>query len=156
MFDTLRWTSKEYDITFHRVTQESPVQSSEGVTLTAWGISNNLQSFLVDYSVETVNWTVRSYLPHVIDTVVDIIAELIEQSERTGQDIPPLETLYLVVQADLVMPDASIFPVDFVINIVKRRNPLEVMKFIAVVDPSESGVYIDERTLHIPEHDLLQ
>lgn len=156
MFDTMRWTSKEYDITFHRITQESPIESPDGMTLTAWGISNNLQSFLVDYSIETVNRVVRSYLPYVIDTVVGIIAELLERTERQGDAIPPLESLYLVVQADLIMPDRSVFPVDFITNIVKQPNPLKVMKFIAVVDPSESGVYIDERTAQLPNNDWLQ
>jgi len=146
MIDTIRWASVDYQIKFERITQETPIKAPEGLTLTAWGLSKNLNLLLNNPSPEQITDIVRSYLPYIIETVVDMIALMIDESERTNSRFPPIDSLYLVVQADLVMPGYSILPVDFVTNIVRSQKPDKVIKFIALLDPSETSIYIDERT----------
>lgn len=145
MFDTVRWSSADYQIKFERITQEAPVKAPEGLTLTAWGLSKNLNLLLNNPKPAQITDIVRSYLPYIIDTVVDMIAAMIDESERSNTRFPPIDSLYLVVQADLVMPGYSILPVDFVTNIIRSHKPNKVIKFIALLDPSETSIYIDER-----------
>jgi hypothetical protein len=59
--------------------------------------------------------------------------------------MPPLQNLFIATNAELFLPRGLKIVVSCVTNIVPRREDDTVDKFVAVLDPSEAQLYIQER-----------
>lgn len=156
--DTARWTSPSYHIQFATVRQFDQDDNAESAfDLSAWGLSRSLRDLLQDYSErdlrEAVDWTTT----HQNRLVAEILEAMASEARQQGRGIPPLDTVFITVEADLYLPRGLRMSVACVTNIVPLDNGDDsdgLNKFVAVLDPGEAQAYIDERSgMDFPDDD---
>lgn len=146
--DTARWTSPIYRIRFATIDYLHPVsaETDDAFDLSAWGISNGLQSLLRDFKKHDVMQAIRWVATSQNHQVADMLHNIAEDARRTGTDIPPLQDLFIATETELYLPNGLRMSVCCVTNIVPHGEPAMGMdKFVAILDPGEAQSYISER-----------
>jgi hypothetical protein len=152
--DTGRWTSQAYQVQFARVEEVPRIQPDatdpdymeSPFHMSAWGISKGLYSLLEGYTpreiYDATGWltTMQNHL------VVDALEQMKYDAYYDGQHMPPLEYLFIAIDAELYLPRGLKMHVTCVTNIVPHSDKSdELDKFVAVLDPGEAKSYILER-----------
>lgn len=153
--ETERWTSPIYQIQFGAVESITEENDEYSFDTSAWGISTTLWRLLADYSRLTLRTSIEWLTAHQNQMVADILENLAYDSHRRGEPIPPLQHVFIAVESELYMPRGLRLPVICVTNIVPHGDEEDSMdKFVAVLDPGEAELYINERTgNNRPHHD---
>lgn len=142
-FDTTRWTSKIYNIQFGQVAvvQRQPEQEA-AFALSAWGLSQRLRALLADFD----DTQIRDSAEWLTLQQNALVADVLEQMQYSLQAAPPLEHLFISIDAELFLPRGLKMIVTCVTNIVPNGSPSDGLdKFVALLDPGEVQSYIVER-----------
>lgn len=147
--DTARWTSNAYHVQFATIEQiDASDEHDEAFGMSAWGLSRNLQQLLVDYADSAIRHSTRWMAAYQNQLVADALQDMVEQAMLAGENIPDLQDLFIAIETELYLPHGLRMPVCCVTNIIPRGStPAEGMdKFVAILDPSETRAYINERS----------
>jgi hypothetical protein len=101
---------------------------------------------LRDYSDGQVEDAARWVTMQQNGLVADILEQMSFDTRLGAAPLPPLEQLFITVDAELYLPRGLRLPVTCVTNIVPHeRDDDGLEKFVAVLDPGEVQPYIQER-----------
>lgn len=144
--DVERWTSTAYRIRFGQVEfVQTPPDQEGAFHISAWGISKSLRDLLSDYS----NQQIHDATAHLTLQQNSIVAEILEQvsfsSRLEGGMIPSLEELFIAIHAEIYLPRGLRMLVTCVTNIVSHGEDAGLDKFVAILDPGEAQMYVQER-----------
>lgn len=145
--DTSRWTSPAYQIQFGQVAYVVPQAHQEtAFALSAWGISQGLKALLVGYSDSDVRNSAEWLTMQQNTLVAQMLEQMAYELRLDGAALPPLENLFITIDAEMFLPRGLRMDVTCVTNIVPQGDEQEgLQKFVAVLDPSEARAYILER-----------
>ena len=145
--ETARWTSPTYNVQFATVAYVDQQPEGEySFDLSAYGISRLLYSMLDDYSAGDLRQAAEWVTTHQNHVVADILQNMAIAAHQSGETIPALQDLFIATETELYLPHGLKMPVGCVTNIVPRGTIDDGMdKFVALLDPSETKAYIDER-----------
>lgn len=155
--DTARWTSSTYRIKFAAVGYvDAQIEGEQAFDLSAYGISSTLRTLLEDYSDGDLRIAAAWVAAYQNHDVANALQSMAAHAYNSGADMPELQDVFIAIEADLYLPGGLKMPVTCVTNIVPHGNHEDRMdKFVAVLDPSETRFYIDERVDFIGSQDLL-
>lgn len=144
--DVERWTSNAYRVQFGQIEfVQTPPDQEGAFHMSAWGVSSSIRDLLSDYS----NQQVCDATAHLTLQQNAIVADILEQmsySSRLGSNmIPPLEDLFITINAEIFLPRGLKMLVTCVTNIVTYGEEVGLDKFVAILDPGEAQMYIRER-----------
>ena len=144
---TERWSSDTYTIQFGMLEYiETPDGHPEdNFHISAWGLSKSLHKLLADYSEAQLRQSALWLHREQNRLVVEILEEVGHEAYRQNRSIPPLDDLFITVDAEMFLPRGLRMVVTCVTNIVPHFNNGNVDKFVAIVDPGEAERYIAER-----------
>lgn len=148
---TARWTSNTYRVRFHTVQSIAETDTSDfnAFQMSAWGISRQLREFLSDYTDGEIRTATEWLAIYQNQMVVDALEMMVQNAHMSGKRVPELENTFIAVEVELFLPRGLKIPVNCVTNIVPASDDDGMNKFVAVLDPAETRLYIDERTLPI-------
>ncbi len=144
---TSRWTSRAYGVQFGQIeTLKTGEEELSAFTLSAWGVSRDLRALLGDYSDGQIEDAARWLTMQQNNLVADILEQMSLDTRLGTATLPPLEHLFITVDAELYLPRGLRLPVTCVTNIVPHDDDDDGLeKFVAVLDPGEVQPYIEER-----------
>ncbi len=149
---TSRWTSRAYEVQFGQIeTLKTGEEEMSAFSLSAWGLSRDLRALLSDYSDVQIHDAAKWVTMQQNNLVADILEQMSYETQLGTANLPPLEQLFITVEAELFLPHGLRLPVTCVTNIVPH-DPTEdsLEKFVAVLDPGEVRPYIQERRENNP------
>ena len=144
--DVERWTSTAYRVRFGQVEfVQTPPDQEGAFHISAWGISQSLCELLGDYS----NQQIHDATAHLTLQQNSVVAEILEQvsfsSRLDGGMVPSLEDLFIAIHAEIYLPRGLRMLVTCVTNIVSHGIESGLDKFVAILDPGEAQMYVQER-----------
>lgn len=143
--DTARWTSGAYRVQFDTVKYMPGSGDDDMFDVSAWGISHSLRHLLADYRDEEIRNAAEWLAGNQSTLVANLLEDMAVNAYHQGEAMPPLQNLFIATNAELFLPRGLKIVVSCVTNIVPRREDDTVDKFVAVLDPSEAQLYIQER-----------
>ncbi|MCA9912489.1 MAG: hypothetical protein KC496_04055, partial [Anaerolineae bacterium] len=118
---TSRWTSRAYEVQFGQIeTLKSGEEEFSAFTLSAWGLSRDLRSLLSDYSDGQIQDAAKWVTMQQNVLVADILEQMSYDTQMGVATLPPLEHLFITVDAELFLPRGLRMPVTCVTNIVPQ------------------------------------
>lgn len=149
---TSRWTSRAYGVQFGQIeTLKTGEEEFSAFTLSAWGLSRDLRALLSDYTDGQIQDAAKWVTMQQNNLVADILEQMSYDTHMGLSTLPPLEQLFITVDAELFLPRGLRLPVTCVTNIVSEDSEEERLeKFVAVLDPGEVKPYIQERRENNP------
>jgi hypothetical protein len=159
--DTSRWTSSAYQIQFGQISYVVPhAQQETAFALSAWGISQGLKALLETYSDSDIKAAAEWLTMQQNTLVAQMLEQMSYELRLEGAALPPLENLFITIEAEMFLPKGLRMDVTCVTNIVPVTHDEEddsLQKFVAVLDPSEARAYILERrgTNSVGHHEKL-
>lgn len=145
--DVQRWTSPAFRVQFGQIAfVEAQAEQEKTFRLSAWGLSESLCNLLSDYSNSQIQEAVGWLTMQQNSLVAEMLEQMSFEARLSGSMIPSLEQLFVAIETELYLPRGLRMPVTCITNIVPHGRPMEALdKFVAVLDMSESQVYIQER-----------
>jgi len=151
--NTARWTSPAYDVQFGQIDIVTPNDMTEQTfRLSAWGLSLGLRLLLTEYSDQEIRQAI-SWLTIQQNAYVAMMLEQVMMSAEWTVGVPPLDHLFLSIDAELYLPRGLRMVVTCVTNIVTLSvDDAALDKFVAVLDPGEAHLYVQERRgMNLPD-----
>lgn len=143
---TARWTSAHFQVRFGSVRFVTHDADNESAfSLSAWGISEALHELLADYGDEVLHEATAFLTSRQSQIVAELLNEITHDVRRNGEIMPALEDLFIAVNVDLYLPRGLKMIVTCVTNMVMHEDDYGIEKFVAILDPGEVQIYIDER-----------
>jgi hypothetical protein len=145
--DTARWTSSAYQIRFGQIALVQPqAQTETAFALSAWGVSQGVKALLETYSDTEIQQAAEWLTMQQNAMVAQMLEQMSYELRMDGATLPPLEDLFITIDAELFLPRGLRMDVTCVTNIVPQGDENDsLQKFVAVLDPSEARAYILER-----------
>lgn len=143
---TARWTSSHFQVRFGSVrfvTHDADKESA--FSLSAWGISEALHELLADYGDDVLHEATAFLTSRQSQVVAELLNEIAHDVRRSGEIMPALEDLFIAVNVDLYLPRGLKMIVTCVTNMVMHEDDYGIEKFVAILDPGEVQIYIEER-----------
>lgn len=141
---TARWTSPAYDVNFGQIDAvHTDHLQEQSFRLSAWGLSSGLRSLLEDYSDDDIRKAI-SWLTIQQNAYVAMLLDQVSIAPEWDTTTPTLNQLYFAIDAELFLPRGLRMVVTCVTNIVASSDG-ELDKFVAVLDPGEAYLYVQER-----------
>lgn len=147
IMDTARWTSPAYQVQFGQIAYVQPqAQQETAFALSAWGVSQGVKTMLAGYSDTEIQQSAEWLTMQQNAMVAQMLEQMSYEMRLDGGTLPPLEDLFITIDAELFLPRGLRMDVTCVTNIVPQGDEHDsLQKFVAVLDPSEARAYIVER-----------